>query len=314
MAGRVLMPGLQGAKLDSELTRFPSRLVTALEHQFLAGGDRQVARALATCVSLKEFHAGQNLIEQGACDDDLMFILTGSVSVLVNRREVTRSTAGNHVGELCLLDATELRSATVRALERTVVGTLSVEHFTRLAENQPDLWRRLALGLSRRLRALNALHKEPRRRPVVFIGSSSEGLKIASSIHRCLKRDAVVPHLWTKGVFECTKLVIEDLLEHLGETDFAVIVLTPDDVIRHRGESKPSPRDNVIFELGLFMGVLSRERTYIVTPKGDDLKLPTDLLGLSILTFEPKPGRSVANCLRRVTKELRRQIEMRGPR
>ena len=78
---------------------------------------------------------------------------------------------------------------------------------------------------------------------------------------------------------------IEDLVAQAGTSDFAIIVLTGDDVTKSRGRAMSSPRDNVIFELGLFMGSLSRERTFIVAQKDVDLKLPTDLLGVTTLRF-----------------------------
>ena len=201
-----------------------------------------------------------------------MFILGGSVSVMVNGREVARCTVGDHVGEMCLLDTTALRSATVRAIEPTVVGKLSVEHFTQIALRHPEMWRRMALGLSHDLREWHKVHAAPRAEPAVFIGSSSEGLRIADSIYRSLRRSPVVPRLWTKGVFECSKTTIEDLIRIVDEIDFAIMVLTDDDVTRSRGRSVCSPRDNIIFELGLFMGALSRDRTYIVSQQGVDIR------------------------------------------
>jgi hypothetical protein len=49
------------------------------------------------------------------------------------------------------------------------------------------------------------------------------------------------------------------LLKHLLCTStvrFAVLVLTPDDLVRGRKIGTFGPRDNVVFELGLFMGRL----------------------------------------------------------
>lgn len=289
-----------------------TRLISVLREQFVAGGNTQVARAVARRVTVEAFSAGRDLIVQGEPEDDLMFILGGSVSVMVNGREVARCTVGDHVGEMCLLDTTALRSATVRAIEPTVVGKLSVEQFTQIALRYPEMWRRMALGLSHDLREWHKVHAAPRAEPAVFIGSSSEGLRIADSIYRSLRRSPVVPRLWTKGVFECSKTTIEDLIRIVNEIDFAIMVLTDDDVTRSRGRSVCSPRDNIIFELGLFMGALSRDRTYIVSRQGVDIKLPTNLLGVKILTFGK--DRSIGFCLRPVVKELRRQIAKHGPK
>lgn len=290
-----------------------ARLVSALRDQYITGGDTRISKALARKIKLRTFATSKNLIVQGEPEDDLFFILGGSVAILANGREVARRFAGDHVGEMCLLDTTARRSATVRALEPTFVAKMSEDDFTRIATNHPHLWRRVALTLSHRLRERNKFQIPPRTEPAIFIGSSSEGIKIANCIYSSLRRNSVVPRLWSQGVFECTKTTIEDLLRIANETDFAIIVLTNDDVTRSRGRSNPTPRDNVIFELGLFMGALSRDRTYIIAKKGIDLKLPTDLLGVKLLNFKERAGKSLAFSLRLVVRELRTLITRHGP-
>lgn len=98
------------------------------------------------------------------------------------------------------------------------------------------------------------------QRPAIFIGSSSEGLKIAKGIQAELSQVAEVT-VWSQGVFQPTYGYLESLTKALEAADFAVLVLTPDDFTESRGDSAPSPRDNVVFELGLFLGRLGRERT-----------------------------------------------------
>ena len=217
------------------------------------------------------------------------------------------------MGEIGLLDTTAVRSATVRALDDTVLARVSEADFTKIATQNPLLWRRIALGLAKRLKERNKFQAPKRQQAAVFIGSSSEGLDIAKQVYAKLLRQKVVPVLWSQGVFECSKTTIEDLVRVSGESDFAIIVLTADDVTRSRGRAKRSPRDNVIFELGLFMGAITRERTYIVAPKGIDLKLPTDLLGVTYLSFQFTKGVSLSVSLKPVIAELRKLIKRHGP-
>jgi predicted nucleotide-binding protein len=99
--------------------------------------------------------------------------------------------------------------------------------------------------------------------PAVFIGSSTEGLDVAREIELQLQRDAVTT-IWKDGVFGPTSGFLESLMNVLEQFDFAVMVLSPDDLIESRNQSSSSPRDNVIFELGLFMGRLGRSRVFIV--------------------------------------------------
>ena len=65
--------------------------------------------------------------------------------------------------------------------------------------------------------------------------------------------------------------------------------------------------------MGLFMGAISRERTYIVAPRGLDLKIPTDLLGVTTLPFQRRRGRTLARNLQPVTRQIRKLINKYGP-
>lgn len=121
-------------------------------------------------------------------------------------------------------------------------------------------------------------------KPSLFIGSSTEGLDFARAV-RSLLDDASETSLWNEGVFTLGHTYIESLISAVSRFDFAVLVLTPDDQIIVRHDDGMSPRDNIIFELGLFMGRLGRERTFIVRPLGS-LKIPSDLAGISVATFD----------------------------
>lgn len=122
-------------------------------------------------------------------------------------------------------------------------------------------------------------------KPSAFIGSSTEGIEFARAI-RGLVRDEAEVTLWNEGVFTIGTTFIESLMTALPRFDFAVLLLTPDDLMISRDVRLLGPRDNVLFELGLFMGRLGRERTFVVRPDGDGIKLPSDLAGLVAPTYE----------------------------
>jgi hypothetical protein len=129
--------------------------------------------------------------------------------------------------------------------------------------------------------------------PSVFIGSSTEGIDVAREVELQLQRDSITT-IWKDGVFGLGRGSLESLMNVLEQFDFAVIVLSPDDLVESRGEGYASPRDNVIFELGLFMGRLGRSRVFIIHEQDANLKLPSDLAGIMISPYRKRDNLSAA--------------------
>ena len=130
------------------------RLVEALRAQTLVH-DEDLAVELAKRVTLKAIPTGAVLMTQDAADRDLFRILSGTFSVIVNGRIVARRSAGEHVGEMAVVDPEAHRSASVTALTDSVVAGFPALEFSAVADRYPRLWRRIALELARRLRDEN---------------------------------------------------------------------------------------------------------------------------------------------------------------
>ena len=121
-------------------------------------------------------------------------------------------------------------------------------------------------------------------KPRVFIGSSTEALDVARAVELHL-HDYCDTTLWKSGVFKLSHSTIEDLEATVLNHEFAVLVLTPDDIVTSRSKKTAAPRDNVVFELGLFVGSLGRERTFVVCdPKA--AKIPSDWFGMKVACFD----------------------------
>jgi len=152
-------------------------------------------------------------------------------------------------------------------------------------------------------------------KPAIFIGSSAERLDLAHALQEGLEHKTE-PTVWTQGVFAPSRTTMESLLvDVLESTDFGAFVFAPDDVVLIRDQAKSAVRDNVIFEIGLFMGRLGRERTFIVMPRGvPDLRLPTDLLGITAAEYDSdrQDGNMVA-ALGPACSRILRAIEKQGP-
>lgn len=122
-----------------------------------------------------------------------------------------------------------------------------------------------------------------KKKPRIFIASSTESLKIAEALNFNLDRPAETV-LWT--IPDPSKNFIDTLLELTRSVDYAAFLCSPDDFVTIRGEEKGVIRDNVLFELGLFMGHLGKERCFIIQPRDPKLHTPSDLLGITPIDYE----------------------------
>src|SRR5438045_2071172 len=126
-------------------------------------------------------------------------------------------------------------------------------------------------------------------KPRIFLGSSKQQEKLVQAVTRGLE-DVAHVEPWTSS-FNPGTTTLERLLELAHEVDFAAFVFASDDwttvsppAADAREPGQASPRDNVVFEAGLFGGVLGMRRTFILHANGS--KLPTDLLGLTCVRYE----------------------------
>jgi len=130
------------------------------------------------------------------------------------------------------------------------------------------------------------------KKPTIFVGSSLKGLTIAQAIQAELSYEANVT-LWNQNVFRTINVPLENLTRALNEFDFAIFIFLPEDPLTIKDSQVMSVRDNVLFELGLFIGKLGRERVFFVAPSkipSQNLHLPSDLTGIDPARFDlPQP-------------------------
>jgi CRP/FNR family cyclic AMP-dependent transcriptional regulator len=254
------------------------------------------------------------LTVQGEPTNDLFLIVHGEVEIAVNGRRVATRGAGLHVSEMALVDPQATRSATATAIVPTAALRISEERFSRLGKRNSDVWRRIATEMAKRLRERGTFLTAPHTQPVVFIGSATEGAAVMDAVEQYFKRKNVVPRSWTNGVFEASSTAIESLIALTKLADFAILLLTAGDITVSRGRKKASPRDNVVFELGLLMGALGRKRVIVLKPKNVDMRRPSDLLGMTWLT-DMRGGRgTLLTTVKPACECVMRRIQELGPR
>jgi predicted nucleotide-binding protein len=261
-----------------------SALVEALLRQAFVQNNKDIAEEFITAGELLEFKPGEMLIVQDDDTNEVYPLVAGTVSVVANGVEIRTLTVGAHVGEMSAIDTANPRSATVTAIDTVVALKVPAAKFTAICDKNTRTWKFIAREMSRRLFDRNRLIKPPNDKPKLFIISSTEALDVANEIASGLQHDAL-PVVWTNGVFWASSYPLEALETAVENSDFAVAVAKFEDVVHTRGSSHPAMRDNVVFELGMFIGRLGRHRTFLVHPKLPDLELPSDLKGITPLSY-----------------------------
>jgi hypothetical protein len=147
----------------------------------------------------------------------------------------------------------------------------------------------------------------------IFIGSSAEALDYANALQRVLDHDLITT-VWSYGVFMPGGSTLEDLVARAEATDYAALFLTPDDKVVRRGEYLRTPRDNLVFELGLFIGQIGSRRAFLLSPR-DSVDLPSDLQGITPITYRTDRGDDdIQNAVNPAATDIRAVVKRRGRR
>ncbi len=132
-----------------------------------------------------------------------------------------------------------------------------------------------------------------------FIATSSEGQYCATFFMEVL--DAILKQagldiecvLWreARGFSALNDATLTRLVA-IGrdEIAYSIAFFTPDDLSTSRGQSQIVARDNVLFEYGLFLGMLGGKRSFAVVPQDEEgrnsIKLPSDICGIGLPRYK----------------------------
>lgn len=149
-------------------------------------------------------------------------------------------------------------------------------------------------------------------KPRIFIGSSVESLPIADAIAENLEFDAEVT-IWRSGTFNLSSNTLDDLIRKSKSVDFSIFIFSPDDLAIMRAKELHVVRDNVLFELGLFIGSIGKDRCFIIKPRGIDLHFPSDLLGITPTDYDPnRSDENLTSALTYASTQIKREINIKG--
>jgi predicted nucleotide-binding protein len=161
----------------------------------------------------------------------------------------------------------------------------------------------------------------------IFIGSSGEARPVVRILEKEFKSSGFKVIPWDSDDFRIGGRFFLDLLLKAPDEydfDFAIFIFRADDAISSRNTSYYTPRDNVLFELGIFMSRLGAKRTFLLAPKPWEVKLKilSDLQNYIPDYYDPPAraktkGQRLANlqaALKPAIQKIKGRIDKLGPR
>ncbi len=147
-------------------------------------------------------------------------------------------------------------------------------------------------------------------KPRIFIGSSSEALEVAKRVKEYFSTDYDC-YLWSDDIFKNNESFLDTLMKSASLFDFGFMVLSSDDGGLIRNKLFETPRDNMLFEYGLFLGRVGTMRAFPIVEEG--AKIPTDLFGITCTMYKTQKdtqGNKVAtDSLEIGLQKLKKQVD-----
>lgn len=140
----------------------------------------------------------------------------------------------------------------------------------------------------------------------LFIGSSREAQKIADKVKSQIVMDCgdwLNAETWSDGgVFKLNSNALQDLVVASRRFDYGILVASKDDKLWSRWKGFSVPRDNVMFEMGMFLGSLGLTRAFLLVE--EKTKLPTDYNGVTVSYYKHNDEKSIQKALDRIVKAI----------
>lgn len=250
-------------------------VVSAVKEQKIVAGNERLASRIAEIGEVKEVPRGATIIQQGGEDNEVSLIVRGSFDIVVHGKTLARRVAGDHVGEMAAILPLQRRAASVVAAEDSTVVRLTDAQVGELGEQFPQIWRYFAKELAHRVEQRNTVASARNEKVRFFVAAPTSVHGTAHEIRTILSAEGFHVDVWEEGAFRGGQYSIENLERKLDQSDIGVVIAEPG-----------TGHDNVIFELGFFMGRLGRNRTFLVEPRSEQINLPHELAGVNTITYQ----------------------------
>jgi hypothetical protein len=146
---------------------------------------------------------------------------------------------------------------------------------------------------------------------IVIFTSSGVSHDFILPIRTNLLKNGFKVETWKKNVFKPGNSTINCITDRLKNSDFAIVVLSKDDILVKDKSVYEAPRDNVVLELGLCIGILGLPRTIYLFDQSRHLKIPSDLDGITGIPYDISAG---VKQTKSICSEIRKRVIELGPK
>jgi len=140
----------------------------------------------------------------------------------------------------------------------------------------------------------------------IFIGSSKEGSSIAKIVKNQIESTCshwLEPIIWCdNNVFNLNQSTLHSLIRNSRKHEYGIFIATRDDFLIKRWKKSKTMRDNVLFELGLFLGSLGFTRIFLIAER--KIGLPSDYAGITISIFDKTKKNSLEEEIDKIIKTI----------
>jgi hypothetical protein len=156
----------------------------------------------------------------------------------------------------------------------------------------------------------------------VFVGSSMEQKPLVEWLVDFIRKEyskILEPVPWTVQ-WPGGRYTLENLLTFVEESDAAILFWTADDQTWYRDAEYPAPRDNLIFEAGLFIASHGSQRVQLMVPEYDmgderrNVKVPSDIVGFTYNSYRWVDGPAETTGLPHKARFVCDTLRTLGPR
>lgn len=244
------------------------------------------------CIEVFALPSGQEIHrEKDLSKNYLYFVFKGKCRGLKKNNTVAILPAGECFGEFPILDHSKPYDIDACADGDSCFGRILEIDLEELGEKYPKIWFNMARMLAERLHVQNEkFYRKPLNKiPRLFIGSSTESIQVAKTLKKLLKSEKLAPEIWNEKTFKkLGSSYLNRLEDAVNNFDFAVFIFNNDDDLKSRMKKEKTTRDNVIFELGMFLGKLSGKRAYVLWPEDLDVRILSDFSGIIVAEYKSK--------------------------